>query len=288
MKKNATILFSIIVLTSCVKYKQNKGMISPITDQESLSFTTSRSLVVLPIVLEGNTKYFILDNGDELTTINRKEFKGRVNKVNTATGGKAKTGNEVVRSMKLGNVEFKNICAKNLNFEYVEKEIPNYGGLIGQSVLSKANWMIDYPNKKISLTTKDLNTDGFETIPVKKLRDPKINVVIDGETYSAFVDLGSSTAFAVVESSPLGQKLLQKITFVEGSKETFTAEGVKTSIVKRGILPLVKVGNVEIKNIDMLMGKTSSNDIRIGMAFFKDCKLYLDYTNGSFKIKKTN
>jgi hypothetical protein len=276
----------ILIEISCVKYKQNKGFISPKSDEVTLDFSTARNLVILPVNLDGTLKYFAIDSGDELTTINRKEPKGKVKKVGTATGEKAKVGQEIVKSMIMGEMELKNICAQNLNFEYIEKEVPNYGGLIGQSILSKANWMIDYPNKKVKISTKEINTDGFETIAMKKIRDPYIDVVIDRITYKAFVDLGSSTAFSVLESSDLGKKLSTKITFVEESKETFTASGVNTSIVKRGILPTIKVGNIELNNTNMILTKKSSAEIRIGMSFFKDCMLYLDYKNGNYKFKK--
>lgn len=189
--------------------------------------------------------------------------------------------------MKLADMEFQKICAKNLNFDYVEKLVPNFGGLIGQAILSKANWLIDYPNKTVKISTKTIENIGYETINLKNIRKPEIIINIDGENYKAFVDLGSSTALSVLETSPLGKKLAQKITFTEGPKETFTASGVNNETVKRGILTSLKVGNIELKNTSLIMPKTSSVPIRIGMSFFKDCILYLDYSNKVYKIKKS-
>ncbi len=287
MKKTTLFFAALFLINSCITHKQDKGLVLPKSDVVNINFTTVRNLILLPVTFEGAEKQFILDTGDDLTTINRKTPKGRVSKVNSATGQKAKVGNEIVNSIMLSELEFQKICAKNLNFDYVEKEVPNFGGLLGQATLSKANWLIDYPNKNIKISTKAIETIGYQTINLKSIRKPEISINIDGETYQAFVDLGSSTALSVVETSLLGKKLAQKITFTEGPKETFTASGVNNETVKRGILPSLKVGNIELKNTSLIMPKTSSVPIRIGMSFFKDCILYLDYTNKVYKMKKT-
>ena len=230
MKKASIIFVAIFLINSCITHKQDKGLVVPKSDVVSLTFTTARNLVLLPITFEGTEKLFILDTGDDLTTINRKEPKGKITKVGTATGQKAKVGNEIVSSLKIADMDFQKICAKNLNFDYVEKEVPKFGGLVGQATLSKANWLIDYPNKNIKISTKPIETIAYETISMKNIRKPEISIIIDGETYLAFVDLGSSTALSVLETSPLGKKLAQKITFTDGPKETFTASGLSKGV----------------------------------------------------------
>ena len=288
MQKKSIFIFVTLIaclLNSCVKYKQNKGLISPESKETSINFTISKTLVILPIKVDGEDKNFILDNGDNMTTISRKVLKGRVTKVGSATGEKAKVGNEVVGSIKIGDSEFKNICAQNLDLSVIENDVPNFGGLIGQAVLSKANWLIDYPKKNIKISTKAINTDGFETISVKNVRDPFVEIQYEGISYKAFVDLGSTTAFSVLESSKLGQILAKKYAFVSESKTTTTASGTGTSTVQRGTISHIKIGNLKFDNLNTVMGKKSSHDIRIGMEFFKDKMLYLDYSNKNFKCK---
>jgi hypothetical protein len=281
-----SIIFSLAVLsTGCVNQKQNKGLITPISTESTVDFITARNVVVIPLKLNGESKNFILDSGDEMTTISRKELVGRISKVGTATGEKTKVGNEVVKSIKVGDMEFQNICAQNLDLSIVGNEVPNYGGLIGQAVLSKANWLIDYPKKKLTVSTKALNTDGFETIAMKNIRNPFLNFEYEGVTYKGFIDLGSSTAFSVIQTSKLGQILLKKYNFVDESKTTTTAGGTATTIVKRGTVSNIKIGGVEFNNLSTVSAKTSSHEIRIGMSFFKDHVLYLDYTNGVYRIK---
>lgn len=53
---------------------------------------------------------------------------------------------------------------------------------------------------------------------------------------------------------------------------------------KVAIIPLVKLGNLNFKNVNTRISVTS--EPRIGISFFKDCKIYIDNSNNNYKVKK--
>ena len=75
--------------------------------------------------------------------------------------------------MKIGNVDFKNTYAVNGNLIGLKEQITNFGGILGQPIISKANWLIDYPNKKIRVSNQNLVDETFKTIQIKR-NPPKI------------------------------------------------------------------------------------------------------------------
>jgi hypothetical protein len=275
----------VVIATGCIKYKQNKGLVNPKSAETIIDFTLNRGIISFPANLDGVNKVFLFDTGDDLTSINRKEFKGRITKISNSTGGKTKTGNEIVKSMKIGTMEFQKICARNLNWDFIEKNVPNLGGTIGQSIIGKANWLIDYPNKKIKISEKEIQTNGFIPLEIKKIKDPFVNFTYEGETYSAFIDLGSSSELTVVEGSKLGKKLLEKIKFTDETRDIASASGYVTYQLKVGSASNIRVGALEFNNVNVVLRKSASADIRIGMPFFKNNMLYIDNTNKKYMVK---
>ena len=168
---------------------------------------------------------------------------------------------------------------------FIEKDVPNLGGLIGQSIISKANWLIDYPNKKLTIYKSKLSTNDFEQVPIKNIREPILELNYDGQKYSAFVDLGSSTAFSVTEGTDLANKLLKDYNFKANTREVATAGGLSTVTEQVAMVSNLKMGSLVFNNVYTSIRKSSSQNIRIGMEFFKNNKLYIDNTNGTYKVK---
>ncbi len=279
------ILVVVLLLVGCVDQKQNKGFITPESIETKLDFTTNKTVVVLPVMFDGVLKKYIFDTGADLSVVNRDKITGKTTKVNGAGGKKQKLGSEVINSLKIGSTEFKNTCAYNGSLAYLANQIPDFGGIIGQSIISKANWLIDYPNKNIQISIKPLELSDYITVNMNDIRDPHVDLTIDGETYSALVDLGSSVAFSVPENSDLGKKLLAKYTFLDNTREIFRIGGVENVVEKVGVFQKMALGNSNFDNVTINILPTSQ--IKIGNAFFKDCKLYIDNTNKVYKFNKS-
>ena len=196
-----------------------------------------------------------------------------------------KLGNEIIASLKIGAIDFRNTVALNGDMKGLKEQIPNFGGLIGQPIIKKANWLIDYPNKIVKISNKNLVDNSFETIQIKREGGaPYTSISIDGIEYKVVVDFGSSSEFNLPKESKLAKQLLRQYDFTDNERDRYTLGGLQKIKEKVGTVPLIKLGNIDFKNV-----KTSvnvSSQPRIGIGFFKDCKIYIDNSDHSYKIKK--
>ncbi len=282
----SAVLFLFITLACSVEKKQNKGLVVPQTSTTKLNFTTNRSTIVLPVTIDGSLQNFIFDTGATFTTLQVDAVTGRSTKVSGADGKKVKVGIGTIGSFKIGTSDFQDTYTWKLPMDYLKQKVPNFGGLIGQSIISKANWLIDYPKNTIEFTDKVIDTPNFETIKVDKIRDPKLSFTLDGETYTALIDLGSSIGLVVPEGSKLAERLLAKYPFKDSTRERYTvSSGVQTINEKVGVTPKIAVGNLVFDATETSIA--ASSQIRVGNTFFKDYTIYIDNTNGVYKLKKT-
>ena len=285
MKKLVLTLFVIFTLIGCISNKQNKGFVTPESSETTIGFTTNRTVIILPVLVDGVPKNYAFDTGAELSVVHREKTIGKTKNITGAGGNKEKLGSETIKSLKIGNIEYNNTSALNGNLTYMTTQIPKYGGILGQSIIVKSNWLIDYTKNKITISPKTIKVDDFETLTVKNLRDPHVNITIEGETHSFLVDLGSSVAMSIPENSKLAKKLLAKYAFVDNKREIFRIGGVENVNEKIGKIERSKIDNTIFGENAVHILPTKS--LKIGNAFFKDYMLYIDNTNGDYKIKKS-
>lgn len=284
-KKSLFLIVFVAFCASCSTEKlQNKGSIVPQSDNYKYNFKTNRSVIVLPVTINGVSKNFLFDTGAEFTVIHTEKVSGKTTKINDATGAKVKVGLGKISSLKIGETEFKDTYTYKLPMEYLVAQVPDFGGLIGQPIICKANWLIDYTKKTIEFTDKTFETLGFESFSMKNIRDPHINLTIEGETYSALIDLGSSSTMTIPEGSALADKLRAKYSFKDNQRENFVASGVQIVNEKVGVTPKVVLGGFTFDAVETNIVKSSQ--IKVGNNFFKNFALYIDNTNGVYKLKK--
>jgi hypothetical protein len=146
--------------------------------------------------------------------------------------------------------------------------------------------LIDYPDKKIRISEKPIALEaGFEDIKIKDMSDAEFDITIEGEILTAGIDLGSSTALVIPEGGELATKLLSQYKFTELQTENFTVSGgLQTITEKTGVLPLVKIGNIEFKDLPVKIRK--SGRIRVGNDFFKNHQLYIDNQKDVYRVRK--
>lgn len=288
MKKLKTLFVLLIVLNtfSCsVTKNQNKGNVFPQDFDYQAKFMTIKSVMILPFEIDGVSKNFLFDTGADYSLIQRDSIIGKTGKYGGASKRKMKLGYERISSMKIGNIDFKNTVALNGDMKGLKEQIPDFGGLIGQPIIEKANWLVDYPNKSVKISNKNLVDTSFETIRIKREGgSPHTYISINGIEYKVIIDFGSSSEFNLPEESKLAKQLLKQYDFDDNERDRYTLGGLQTIKEKVGILPSIKLGNIEFKNVHTTINITSQP--RIGIAFFKDCEIYIDNLDNSYKIKK--
>ena len=117
--------------------------------------------MILPFELDRVTKSFLFDTVADVSLIQREYPIGKTQNISGASYRKIKLGKEYVKSLKIGTVEFKNTFALNGDFDGLKQQILDFSGIIGQTIINKANWQIDYPNKKLKISNKDHTNTTF-------------------------------------------------------------------------------------------------------------------------------
>ncbi|PQJ73634.1 pepsin/retropepsin-like aspartic protease family protein [Polaribacter butkevichii] len=288
MKKLKILLLSLLILNiscSSITNKQNKGNVVPENFEYKTKFTTLKSVMILPFEINGVTKNFIFDTGADYSIIQRDSMIGKTNNYGGASKRKMRLGSEIILSMKINNIDFTNTFALNGDMKGLKEQIPNFGGIIGQSIIKKANWLIDYPNRTIKLSNKNIVDTNYETIKrtIEK-GSPYTYITINETDYKVMVDFGSSADFNIPKESKLAKELLIQHNFSNNERERYTLGGLQKLKEKVGILPIIKLGNIKFENIKTTIN--SAKEAKIGIGFFKDSKIYIDNINDNYKIKK--
>lgn len=274
-----------IISTSCSSTNIfTQGSVSPENFHSSISFTTAKSLIIIPVELNGVQKNFIFDTGAEVTAIQRDTLVGEIISVRGGSNRVIESGSETVKSIKIGEVDFINTFATNGNEAYLKENIPNYGGTLGRTVFDKSNWLINYPSRTIELSNKELADDSFSDIPLlPSSSTPYTMIEINDKEYRAIIDLGSTSFFNVPVDTELANELLTNYTFTEHTRERYTVGGVQTITELKGIVPILTIGNNIFENV--IVNINESSQIRLGMNFFTDYLIYIDNLNHKFRFK---
>lgn len=286
--KNTYLLLSLIlfITTSCgvTKYQKN-GTVAPENFSYETKFTTYKGLIVIPSKINNISKNFVFDTGARLSSIQRDSIIGPKITVHGAHNTSIEAGSEIVNSFKIGNVEFIKTYGVNLNMIELKEEIPDFGGIIGQPIIEKANWLIDYPNKSLSISNKNLIDKTFKSINLKRKDGaPYTYISINGTKYKVLIDLGSSFEISLPKESNLAKSLLEQYEFKENEREGVSIVGFQTVKEKVGVVPRVQLANEEFKNVTVNIGINSEPSIGIG--FFRNCIIYIDNLKNDYKFNK--
>ena len=286
--RSIIILLVLFTATQCSVTKlQKQGYISSASSNYKGKFSTIKSLIILPVEIDGVTKNFLFDTGADVTLIQRDTIKGKTRVIGGATNRNMKLGNETIQSFKIGNVDFRDTYAMNGDFVGLKEQVPNFGGLIGQPIIKKANWLIDYPNQYIEISKDHLIDNTFESLAIKREGgSPYVYIHIDGEKFKALIDLGSSSAFSIPQNSKLAKHIISKYAFQDNEREVYSIGGLQKVSEKVGNIPSIQLEGFEFKNIKTTIKHTSQ--LRIGNDFFKDYMVYIDNVNMNYSLKKSN
>lgn len=248
-------------------------------------FSTVKSLIVLPVEVNGATKNFLFDTGAEVTLIQRDTVTGKTTTVDGATNRSMKLGGETIRSIKIGDVEFVDTYAMGGDFKGLREQVLCFGGLVGQPIISKANWLIDYPSRRIEVSSRSLIDSSYTALKVRVEHGlPYITLVIDGCEYKALIDLGSSSAFTIPEGSTLANQVLSRYSFKENQRDVYTIGGLQSTKEKAGSIAAIYLDGIAFKDVPTTIRHTSQ--LRVGNDFFKNYILYIDNLNARYCLKR--
>ncbi len=276
----------VIILYGCsTAHKMNRGKVVPSDFNVTLNFTTSKGIMLIPCEYEGEIRNYYFDTGAQLTNIQRENPKGKRINVRGASNRTIESGTEVLKSFKIGEIEFKNTFATNSDSEGLKEQIPNFGGTIGRPIIDRANWLIDLPNKILSISNKELSDESFSEILLEdnSIGAPYTMINVEGISYRAIIDLGSTSMLNVPRNTKLAGDLMAIYDFEDQPRERYTVGGIQSIIQQVCTIPLIKVGELEFENVEVTINESSQ--IRIGINLFKDNTIYIDNINKKYRVK---
>ncbi len=285
-KINLSVLFFIVfILQGCSLTKlQKSGSIENEQFHYRFNFSTAKGLILVPATIDGVQKNYIFDTGADLSLFHSDSINGKVSKISGASKREMEIGYSQIPSFEIGSVNFKNLDVWIGNLQGLKNKIDHFGGIIGQNLINKANWLINYPEKEIEVSNENLVDSTFQSILIKrKGGSPYTYIQIDGKRYRAVLDLGSSSVLNIPKDSKLAKKILITHKFEERSRKRFTIGGMQNIEEKIGVLPLVKLGNISFDSIETTIN--TSSQLRIGVKFFENCIIYIDNLKKDYKLK---
>ncbi|MEQ8925157.1 MAG: hypothetical protein RLO81_05050 [Fulvivirga sp.] len=286
--KLATISFGIFVSSCGLLKKQQQGFVSPTNFEEEFTFQTYKGVIGFDISIDGQMSQFLFDTGADLTLIQRDSILGKSTNYAGASKRKMELGEEIIPSLKIGDVNFQNTVALNGDMVGLKEQIPNFGGILGQSVISKVNWLIDYPNKAIIMSTNSLADNTFKSIKIIRQNgnNPYTFLTFRGKEYKVVIDLGSSSVINLPTDSKFAKDVSATVSLKENVRERYTLGGLQKITEQIGVIPELSIGDFKFENVEFNIN--TSSQPRIGINFFKDYQIYIDNLNdGVYWLKKT-
>lgn len=263
---------------------------------------TAAPLIILPVTINDSLhEKFILDIGSG-TTLVTAVFAGNHNiiathyKEGTGAGGTVKVGLGTVKSIQVGTLRYEDFeIGITDDVKRIAAAIgnPEVTGNLGYSFLKDHILCINYPEKKLRLTSPEnfTNPSGNKNIfMLANTAKPVVivNVYIDGKGPFAFIlDTGASvTNISNEMAGSLG------LAVSSGPEITAAAGKVKTSFA---MLTEVRIGNDSQNNLPVLIGSYfemlskvigKKIDGVLGYDFMKYYKITINYPADTLYLKK--
>ncbi len=281
---NGILLGLLITTSSCVSLALNKGRVAPRTYTIMFSYEPYRNLITFPVQLDGVTKKVIFDTGNHLSGFNHKSNGSRIATISNENSQGNAIDLEIfgLKLLEIEGVAFSNTAYFYHDFSSTfatveELGAEDFGGLLGQSVIKKANWIIDFGGQQITMTSEAVGP--YQHVVSDHWEDNMFyaSVLIEGQLHRALIDLGYNGGLNVPITSALADTLRTRYPLhEENSKKMVLSETIESTKYK-GTLPLVSIDDHPYRAAPFTIDSTAN--FKIGTRFFKDQVLYIDNDN---------
>ena len=236
----------LLLLGACVPTTRDMvaaGTVTPQDFEVRLPIQTYRGTVLVTAAAQGIGGRFVLDTGAAFTVLDRMPLPGKRLEVRSASGAEVTMTAAPVATLRLGAVEFRDTYAASGDLATLAELIPDFLGLLGQAVLHKASWLIDYGRGEMLLRSDPSPPPGFEEVSIHYRGGlPYVVLDIDGTTVEALLDSGASTYLALPRQSPMAQRLREVYPFREQAKTLLSIDGVRSDTQSVATLPRLGIG----------------------------------------------
>lgn len=242
------------------------GHVEPTEFEVRLPMQTHHSTVLVTASAQGIAGRFVLDTGAALTVLDRMPLLGERLAVQSATGDEVAMVAATVDTVQVGPVAFRQSHAASGDLSMLAEQIPDFLGLLGQAVLAKANWLVDYERGEVTLRSDARPPEDMEVVSIHYRGGlPYVVLDIDGTTVEALLDSGASTYLTLPRQSPVALRLQQKYDFAEQVKTRLTIDGAIEQHLSVATLPVLGIGAVQRRDVPVELRDTERP--RLGARF---------------------
>jgi len=295
MRATINILILLFIFSGCTTLKKLKlakqGSIGKTNFLEEINFDYHNDLIFVKVSINNNKYNFLYDTGWDITAVSPKVVNdnslkdtGLSHAYEDAANAKEDFRFLVLDKISIGDIPFKNIAAFTKDFSHFEKILGciKFDGIIGNNLMRKAKWSIDYTEQIITVTDNlnqipNLNKAIKIPIKVASYGGANIKVKLNKVDEKFKFDTGFSGAFKA--NHKLFKKLNQAARFYT-TKEGFT--GMQATGETKGISYISLIQNLNLPNLnlnDQIVQFDKDNSSLIGNKFFKNFVLSIDWDN---------
>jgi len=205
MKTRYTLIIVSIFLSSCINNLNfDRGYFSPANNEPvEIEFEILSDLIIIKAEINGVTGNFLFDNGFSLSAVNQ-EFANLANidfvnssNIRDANNNQSSTPETTVDSVVINNQIFLKTGFYQINTDAFFP-CDHIDGIIGASIINKANWKINFEEKKIQFSSVPFREEGFK-LPVSFSNNNSsfTTIFILGTPYKCKIDLGSANGIKI-------------------------------------------------------------------------------------------
>lgn len=254
------------------KQLSKKGYVKQKEYFVEIPFNYANKHIYIEVVISGKKYNFVFDTGYEVTTIDSniaKEIQYKIIKEVNLSGSS-------FADQKVTLVELPNITIASLDFEETYGLLQDLSftknpatqkidGIIGNNVMRKSKWQIDYVQKVIRISSKIENFKNLPTAKKIELNNKDwglgyVAIELNNQKHQFLFDLGSNGEFTANHS--FVKFLKQKDTLLQQEKQTFP-------------VGKIKIGEIELNNKSITLEKRAGS--LLGNAFFENYLLTIDW-----------
>ena len=278
-----------LTLINCLaqngKQISKKGNVKQKDYLVEIPFNYINKHIFIEVIISDKKYNFLFDTGYELTTIDPKIS----NEINYKLIKEIDLSGSSIANQKANLIELPNISISNLNFEetygmvqdlsYMKenKEKSTINGVIGNNLMRKSKWQIDYVKRVIRISNKTEKFKGLQNAKKIELNNKDwglgyVDIELNDQKHKFIFDLGSSGEFTANLS--FVKFLKEKDTIIQENKQNF-------------LVGKIKIGEIELIDKSITLEKYVS--YLIGNAFFENYLLTIDWEkNTLFLNPSTN
>jgi len=263
------------------KQLSKKGYVKQKEYFVEIPFNYANKHIYIEVVISGKKYNFVFDTGYEVTTIDSniaKEIQYKIIKEVSLSGSS-------FADQKVTLVELPNIAIANLDFEETYGLLQDLSftknpatqkidGIIGNNLMRKSKWQIDYVQKVIRISSK---IENFKSLPTAKKIELNnkdwglgyVDIELNNQKHQFLFDLGSNGEFTANHS--FVKFLKEKDTLLQQEKQTFP-------------VGKIKIGEIELNDKSITLEKRVGS--LLGNAFFENYLLTIDWDKNTLYLNQ--